>query len=181
MKKFFLILFIVADVAIMAAAVFVLYVSVAKRFASGTGGAKPGGSPVAALPMPATAPKGKPASPPGALIAPSTPPVLGGVVGRGNAAVEAGTRKILFSYRNPKAKRVAIRADFTGWKAEPMRREANGVWTYRASLSPGEYAYCYTADDKTFKDPANKRTKQIGRTFVSAIVVEPLPSAKPAK
>jgi hypothetical protein len=99
------------------------------------------------------------------LLAPSTP-------------AESGTRKILFSYRNPHSKHVSIRADFTGWKGEPMQKAANGNWTYQAQLVPGEYAYCYTADDKTFKDPANKRTKQIGRTLVSAIVVE-LP--KPTK
>jgi 1,4-alpha-glucan branching enzyme len=85
-------------------------------------------------------------------------------------------RKILFTYRNPHAKAVSIRADFTGWKAEPMKKAAGGSWTYRAQLTPGEYAYCYTADDKTFKDPANKRTKQIGRTTVSAILVEALPA-----
>jgi len=90
------------------------------------------------------------------------------------------SRKILFTYRNPHVKQVSIRADFTGWKAEPMQKAPNNSWTYQALLSPGEYAYCFTADDKTFKDPANKRTKQIGRTLVSAIVVEGLPS-KPAK
>ncbi len=93
-------------------------------------------------------------------------------------AGESTARKILFSYRNSRSRQVAIRADFTGWKAEPMTKDAKGNWTYLAHLSPGEYAYCYTADDKTFKDPANKRTKQIGRTLVSAILVEAL-SAKP--
>ena len=92
------------------------------------------------------------------------------------AVTESSTRKILFTYRNPHAKQVSIRADFTGWKAEIMQKAANGSWTYQATLSPGEYAYCFTADDKTFKDPANKRTKQIGRTLVSAILVESLPS-----
>ncbi len=98
------------------------------------------------------------------------PPVPG-------ATGDSSMRKILFSYRSPRSKQVSIRADFTGWKAEPMQKAANGTWTYQAQLTPGEYAYCFTADDKTFKDPFNKRTKQIGRTAVSAIVVE----AGPAK
>ena len=72
----------------------------------------------------------------------------------------ATTQTKIFSYRNSHAKRVAIRADFTGWKAEPMQRDAAGVWTYKAALSPGEYAYCYSVDDKPpLKDPINKRTK----------------------
>ena len=87
---------------------------------------------------------------------------------------------MLFKYTNAKARQVSIRADFTGWKAQPMIKGANGSWTYQAQLTPGEYAYCYTADDRTFKDPANKRTKLIGRTVVSAIVVEALPP-KPSK
>jgi len=96
------------------------------------------------------------------------------------APADSTTRKILFSYHNAHAKHASIRADFTGWKAEAMQKSASGEWTYLARLTPGEYAYCYTVDDKTFKDPANKRTKQIGRTMVSAILVEPF-AAKPPK
>ena len=92
---------------------------------------------------------------------------------------ESTSRKILFTYRNSHARQVSIRADFTGWKAQAMNKAANGVWTYQAPLPPGEYAYCFTADDKTFKDPANKRTKVIGRTTVSAILVEALPAKTP--
>jgi hypothetical protein len=94
------------------------------------------------------------------------------------ASSENGVRHIQFVYRNPKARQVSIRADFTGWKAEPMQKDARGIWVYQSALTPGEYAYCYTVDDKTFRDPANKRTKQIGHTFVSSIVVSPL-AAKP--
>ena len=104
---------------------------------------------------------------------------IGGPAAPG-ASADSAMRKILFSYRSPHSKQVSIRADFTGWKAEPMKKAANGTWTYQAQLTPGEYAYCFTADDKTFKDPFNKRTKQIGRTAVSAIVVEATP-AKPSK
>jgi hypothetical protein len=101
----------------------------------------------------------------------------GGLLPTPAASTDSSVRKILFSYRNPHAKQVSIRADFTGWKAEAMQKGAKGVWTYQVPLTPGEYAYCFTVDDKTFKDPANKRTKVIGRTTVSAIMVE----ARPAK
>lgn len=85
-----------------------------------------------------------------------------------------GFRKIRFSYKNDKAKIVEIRADFTGWKAEPMTRGDGGVWTYDRLLAPGEYAYCFGVDkgSKIIPDPANKRRKLIAQTPVSAIVVE---------
>ena len=67
-----------------------------------------------------------------------------------------------------------IRADFTGWRAEPMQKEPGGhTWKYMAVLEPGEYAYCFSVDDKSIRDPANKRTKQVGKTRVSSIVVQP--------
>src|SRR5207244_3198644 len=116
------------------------------------------------------------------ILGASTSPALVGAVPAPMAVTtaplggESGSRKILFAYRNSKAKQVSIRADFTGWKAEPMRRDPTGGWVFQANLPPGEYAYCYTVDDKTIRDPANKRTKQIGRTFVSSVIVSPLAS-----
>ena len=164
MKKVFLGLFIFLDLVMISASAYVLYAYILRQ------------APVRAASK-STAPA--PAGPSAAAV--STAPVTTS----GNAfnvpsLPSTTARKILFSYHNSRAKKVSVRADFTGWKAEEMRKTANGVWTYQAILSPGEYAYCYTADDKTFKDPANKRTKQIGRTMVSAIVVEALPS-KPVK
>jgi hypothetical protein len=158
MKKFFLAVFMLFNVALIGGGVYVLAVYVSHQRPAPS--LKVPSVPHAAVPVPA--------------VSSSTVPVAG------NAApgvfAESATRKMLFKYHNPKARQVAIRADFTGWKAEPMQKESGGFWTYTATLSPGEYAYCFTVDDKTFKDPANKRTKQIGRTMVSAIVVGALPS-----
>ena len=73
-----------------------------------------------------------------------------------------------------------VRADFTGWRAEPMEKDApTSTWKYMAVLEPGEYAYCYSVDDKSIRDPANKHTKMVGKTVVSSIVVQP-PSAAAA-
>ena len=72
-----------------------------------------------------------------------------------------------------------IRAEFTGWRAEPMDKDAaTGVWKYTAVLDPGEYAYCYSVDDKSIRDPANKHTKLVGKTVVSLLVV-PAPKTAP--
>jgi 1,4-alpha-glucan branching enzyme len=82
----------------------------------------------------------------------------------------------MFSYANSKARQVALRADFTGWKAEAMKRDARGIWTFRTNLPPGEYAYIFMVDDSPKKDPANKRTKRIGTTQVSAVVIKAAPA-----
>lgn len=160
MKQSFLVLFILADLGIMGGAGFFLYKHLTSGAKPVTPAVTPTTNPIASV-SPATS-SGTASS----LITPVATNVTPG------ASSDASMRKILFTYHNPKARQVAIRADFTGWKAEAMARDDRGVWTYQAHLLPGEYAYCFTVDDKTFKDPANKRTKQIGRTFVSAIVVE---------
>jgi len=163
MKKFFLGVFILCDLILIAGSAFVLYTYLSKRPAS-SGVTSPAATGPASTPSPAPAAGGAAPS-----IMPIAPPVP-----------DATTQTKVFSYRNSHAKRVAIRADFTGWKAEPMQRDSAGVWTYKAALSPGEYAYCYSVDDKPpLKDPINKRTKLIGRAVVSAIVVEATPSKTP--
>lgn len=164
MKKLFLGLFILVDLGLIGGAAFFLYGYLNHKL------------PTFSMPMGAKMPAAS-------VVKTSTTTAKsfgGGLLANATTSNESSVRKILFTYRNSKAHQVSIRADFTGWKAEPMQKGANGSWTYQSSLTPGEYAYCYTADDKTFKDPANKRTKVIGRTTVSAILVEALP-AKPSK
>ena len=167
MKRVFLGCFIFFDLALIAGSAFVLFAYISGK--------------MPAPPLPLLRAPAKTSSSAGETRTGSTTPVkaAGNVFTAPASSAVTATRKILFSYRNSHARQVSIRADFTGWKAEPMQKGANGHWTYQAQLTPGEYAYCYTADDKTFKDPANKRTKQIGRTPVSAIVVEALPSKPP--
>jgi hypothetical protein len=168
MKRIFLILFIVVDIAVMGAAAYILFIHLTGKETAPT----------------AVSSNSAPTSS-GLLTSTSTVGALGLVTSTGTVPgqmarplsggpSDSAVRKILFTYRNPKARTVAIRADFTGWKGESMVRDTRGVWTFQASLPPGEYAYCYTVDNKSIRDPANPRRKPIGRTYVSAIVVTPL-------
>lgn len=168
MKKVFLILFILLDIGLIAGSGYVLMTYLKQKKL------KTASAPAAVVAQTSVAP--------GAAPAPSAPvkPGVAPVVPASSGAADSNVRKILFTYRNSKAQLVSIRSDFTGWKAEPMQKGAAGAWTYMAHLTPGEYAYCFTVGDKIINDPANKRTKVIGRTTVSSIVVEALP-AKPAK
>ncbi len=174
MRKPVIIILIILDLCIMGAAGAFLLTHVTAKTRT----------PVAAAPVPKAPPSPPVAASPSATPGTVTPPSIDIVTSAhtdtpaaptGDAGATAGTRKIGFSYHNGKAKQVFIRADFTGWKAEAMNKDARGMWVYQASLTPGEYAYCYTVDDKTFRDPANKRTKQIGRTLVSSVLVTPPP------
>jgi len=164
MKRFFLGLFILFDIGAIGASGYILTAYIRNQVASPS--------------LPATAPDKAAAKSP--LSSPSTMAVTAGSPTAGGAPPETSALNKSFSYRNSRAKHVAIRADFTGWKAAPMTRDDKGVWTYTIALTPGEYAYCYSVDDKPpLKDPANKRTKLIGRAVVSAIVVEAPSSTTP--
>lgn len=180
MKKVLVVGFILVDLAVMAGASLILYMHFSHRGFSDLGIRPPA---VVANVLPMGNSSSAPASSMASSAAPAVPTVPTSTstpVGTANPVVapapDAGTRNIKFTYRNPKAHQVSIRAEFTGWKAVSMQRDATGVWTYQVALTPAEYAYCFTVDDKTFKDPANKRTKQIGRTVVSAILVKPNPA-----
>jgi hypothetical protein len=162
MKKFLLAVFILIDLALIGGSIFFLYTYLMQR------NGRPASSSAVQTPVPGSS-----------ATASISTAAVSATVSSAAASGQSGTQTKVFSYRNSHAKRVAIRADFTGWKAELMQRDAAGVWTYKIPLSPGEYAYCYSVDDKPpLKDPINKRTKTIGRAVVSAIVVEAPPLKK---
>jgi hypothetical protein len=171
MKKFLLFVFIVLDLIIIGLAGFFLYT----RLQSGQSplivkNALQSMSP----PKPATVPSASPT----ASLATSTMTAMSPTPQASGVAPISTTRKIGFSYRNSKPRKVLLRGDFTGWKGEPMVKDATGVWRFTAVLEPGEYGYLYSVDDVQKLDPANKKTKKIGNTTVSAITVLPAPSPK---
>jgi hypothetical protein len=184
MKKFFLVLFILLDMAVIVVSGLFLMNHIqgskmpqslallSNRISPPTPGfATPISQSTGAISATPTAPGTN--STPKTIVVSTTPAVNTSGVTTSQVAAGA-TRNILFSYRNSKAKKVMIRADFTGWRAEPMKKDSTGTtWKYMASLEPGEYAYLYSVDDHPKLDPANKHTKQVGKTTVSAIVVQP--------
>lgn len=87
------------------------------------------------------------------------------------SAADAGTRRILFTYRNSKPRRVEIIGAFNNWTPEPLRRGANHVWSISIPLAPGDYTYAYLVDGNVVRDPNNARTSE-GR---SLLTVKPIP------
>lgn len=167
MKKFFLLVFLLVDLALVAGALMFLiqHIKTGKTTMSLPGSGmtlfKPGASASATqVPVTSTATVG-------GAMAPSTRPA------------NVATRKY-FTYRNSHAKHVMIRGDFTNpnWHEEPMTYDkAKQVWVYSAMLEPGEYGYLFFVDGKPTRDPNNKRTKLVGKTPVSVLVVSSTPSA----
>ncbi len=77
-------------------------------------------------------------------------------------------RRILFSVRVAKAKRVQITGDFTDWKPESLRRGKNNVWSIVMPLSPGVYAYNFIVNGKRkIKDPNNPRATPDGKSILT--------------
>jgi hypothetical protein len=164
MKKFFLTVLILGDLVVIVVLVAVLYQRVTARhgFSSSV---RPSIPIAKAVPGPAA----------GAahLVATSTHPITAVARAPNPAPANPGEHRIRFSYRNARAKTVSISADFTGWKPEAMQKQGKNHWTFVASLTPGEYGYCFFVDGRSLTDPANSRKKRIGSVLVSAVVVKP--------
>jgi hypothetical protein len=69
-----------------------------------------------------------------------------------------------FRYKAPDANGVELMADFNGWKAVPMTKGSDGVWTTTVSVSPGTHGYKFLVNGKDWMlDPDNPaRTKVDG-------------------
>ena len=69
-----------------------------------------------------------------------------------------------FRYTAPDAKSVDLMCEFNGWKAIPMTKGADGVWTAKVSLSAGTHAYKFLVNgtDWVFDPNNSARTKVDG-------------------
>lgn len=77
-------------------------------------------------------------------------------------------RRILFSVRAAKARRVQIVGDFTQWKPESLSKGRNHIWSAVIPLSPGVYTYNYVINQKRkIKDPNNPHTTADGKSVLT--------------
>jgi hypothetical protein len=94
-----------------------------------------------------------------------------GFVGPPPAGALDRYRNILFQYQNTTTPQVSILGDFNGWRPEPMKRGARGLWISTQQLSPGRYEYAFLVDSKVVADPWNRNRVHQGRYVVSVIEV----------
>jgi hypothetical protein len=83
---------------------------------------------------------------------------------------EAG-RTVHFSIRAPRAHRVVLLGDFTGWQPVPMQRDGKS-WTATLTLEPGVYHFGFQVDDRWTvpKDAPGITVDGWGRTNASIVI-----------
>ena len=69
------------------------------------------------------------------------------------------TKETQFLLEAGEAKKVSLVGEFNNWNpdADPMQRDANGTWTKKMKLSPGNFEYKFWVDGEWVHDPENLR------------------------
>jgi 1,4-alpha-glucan branching enzyme len=78
-----------------------------------------------------------------------------------------------FRYKNADAKSVELMGEWNDWKAIPMTKGDDGVWTAKVTLSAGTHGYKFLVNgtDWVF-DPDNSNKKTVNGTENSAIEIK---------
>ncbi|MBK7367333.1 MAG: glycogen-binding domain-containing protein [Candidatus Eisenbacteria bacterium] len=76
------------------------------------------------------------------------------------AAPEKVAGGIRFTYKDANATKVSWAGAFNNWNgtANPMTKDANGVWSVVIELPPGEQQYKFVVESNWFADPENSAT-----------------------
>src|SRR5881394_1884282 len=67
-----------------------------------------------------------------------------------------------FRYKAPDAQSVSLMAEFNAWKAVPMTKGNDGVWSAKVSLPAGTHAYKFLVNGSDWVfDPENPNRKKV--------------------
>ena len=78
-----------------------------------------------------------------------------------------------FRYKNADAKSVELMGEWNDWKAVPMTKGDDGVWTAKVSLSTGTYGYKFLVNGTDWMfDPDNSEKKTVNGTENSSIEIK---------
>jgi 1,4-alpha-glucan branching enzyme len=78
-----------------------------------------------------------------------------------------------FKYKAPDAKSVELMGEWNEWKAIPMTKGDDGIWTAKVTLSAGTYAYKFLVDGKDWVfDPDNPAKKSVNGVDNSQIEIK---------
>jgi 1,4-alpha-glucan branching enzyme len=78
-----------------------------------------------------------------------------------------------FRYKAPDATSVELMCEFNGWKAVPMTKGDNGVWTTKVSLPTGTHAYKFLVNGKDWVlDPDSSAKKTVDGNENSAVEIK---------
>jgi 1,4-alpha-glucan branching enzyme len=70
------------------------------------------------------------------------------VSGKKAAKVKAAPKTVRFEFAAPGAHEVFIAGEFNNWdtKANPLKKDRNGIWELTLPLMPGRYEYRFLTD-----------------------------------
>jgi 1,4-alpha-glucan branching enzyme len=78
-----------------------------------------------------------------------------------------------FKYKGADAKSVDLMCDFNGWKAVPMTKGDDGIWTVKVDLPSGAHAYKFLIDGKDWVfDPDNSAKKTVDGVENSSVEIK---------
>ncbi|HEV3410639.1 MAG TPA: glycogen-binding domain-containing protein [Chthoniobacterales bacterium] len=86
-----------------------------------------------------------------------------------------------FRYKRPEAQSVAVMSEFNGWKAVPMTKGSDGVWSTRVDLPPGTHGYKFLVNGTEWVlDPVNGKRKTVDGVENSAVEIKGAEAPTPA-
>ncbi len=64
--------------------------------------------------------------------------------------------RVEFEFSAPEAHEVFVTGEFNGWdtRANPMRKDKDGMWKTTIPLAPGRYEYRFLSDGNWENDPS---------------------------
>lgn len=78
-----------------------------------------------------------------------------------------------FRYKAPDAKSVELMGEWNDWKAIPMTKGDDGVWTAKVTLSTGTHGYKFLVNGSDWVfDPDNSNKKTVNGVENSAIEIK---------
>lgn len=78
-----------------------------------------------------------------------------------------------FRYKAPDATTVELMGEWNGWKAVPMAKGDDGVWTAKVELATGTHAYKFLVNGKDWLfDPDNSAKKTVDGNENSAVEIK---------
>jgi hypothetical protein len=77
-----------------------------------------------------------------------------------------------FRFKAPDAQRVDLMGDFNGWKALPMTKGTDGIWSAKVSLTAGTHAYKFLVNGSEWVfDPENSNRTKVDGIDNSAVEI----------
>ena len=66
-------------------------------------------------------------------------------------------RRVTITYEAPEAESVMVTGSFCGWEtnSHKLKKDAQGVWKKRHTLTPGQYEYRFVVDGVWCDDPSS--------------------------